>query len=241
MASFTIRNSFLLLFAIVNTLVAISVMYSLIKIDKFKQYFLFLTMENFMWCTAYLYIVAIYEITGKIESKFYLFVIRRVSKYLFSSCWTVVFSYWIYTLMGEDIMQLPTNWILWLLTIYLHFIIGLYMAYEIITNKERHYVKGVFYHDLLILILINIAYSVILITLSQLVDGLKIYTFLNKDLMSIIGYMVSSYMNFIVSYLMYYAIARRYNKGFISTTDEIVASNEWIEDALNSQNEKTIL
>lgn len=241
MVSFTIRNSLLLSFAIINTIAIIFVVYSLIIKNQFKKYFLYLTIENFMWCTAYLYIISIFEILSKTESKFYLFVIRRVSKYLFSSCWTVVFSYWIYTLMGTDVIEIPPNLTLWLMTIYLHFIIGLYMVYEIISNKERHYVKGVFYHDLLILILINIVYSVILITLSQNDKELQIYTFLSKSLISIIGYMVSSYMNFIVSYLMYYSIARRYNKGYVNSSDEILASNESIEDALNYHNDGTIV
>lgn len=143
--------------------------------------------------------------------------------------------------MGTDVIEIPPNLTLWLMTIYLHFIIGLYMVYEIISNKERHYVKGVFYHDLLILILINIVYSVILITLSQNDKELQIYTFLSKSLISIIGYMVSSYMNFIVSYLMYYSIARRYNKGYVNSSDEILASNESIEDALNYHNDGTIV
>lgn len=175
--------------------------------DKF---FLYLTYENLMVCSLYLLLVAYYEITDQEDNASYKFLTHRIGKFVFTACITVVQSYWTYVLMGSDVISFPYSVEAILVSIYVHFIIGLLMLFEISTNK-RSYVKGVFYKDLKLLFLIMVIYTVILVSISKGL-GLFIYDFHKKSIVNILGFNIVSISNMCSSYLLYYALSRRLHK-----------------------------
>jgi hypothetical protein len=122
--------------------------------------------------------------------------------------------------MGENVMNFPKTATDIIISIYLHFVIGVIMGYELLSSQDEHYVKGVFHKDFLVLLLINIVYSSIMIILSKKYD-LKIYKFIQYEVMNIIGYMIVSTLNLIISYLIYYSYVRRYRIGVLIKEGEV--------------------
>lgn len=238
---FNRRTLLLLAFCIINISWIVALFIISVLNGAAGRFFLFLTLENFMFCTAYLVVVTFHEILEKHDSKLYLFFVRRVGKFVFTSCWTVVFSYWIFTFMGGDVMIWINEWYFIIMTLYLHLAIGFIMIFEHLSCSTRHYVKGVFYHDLLILTCIMICYMIVLVFVSKTFE-IYIYEFLRKDLLSTMGYNITSIMNYVVSYLLYYALARRNNIGIIddSLEEDILESKTKIEQN-NDDKEKNLL
>lgn len=216
----TLRTILLLIFSIINTALIVFLLILSVKMNKINKYFLYLTNQNFIWCTVYLFIITLYEIRNKTDSKIYIFIHQRIGKCLFAICLTVVFSFWTYVLMGENVMNFPKTATDIIISIYLHFVIGVIMGYELLSSQDEHYVKGVFHKDFLVLLLINIVYSSIMISLSKKYD-LKIYKFIQYEVMNIIGYMIVSTLNLIISYLIYYSYVRRYRIGVLIKEGEV--------------------
>ena len=211
---FSQRQIILLIICILNiAFFALTLSKSIIK-GRVNTFFLYFTIENFIWCTVYLCFVTTCEILELFDWNAYLFTIRRIGKYLFSTAWTVVSTFWIFTLMGNDIINWKGDLSSILMTSYVHLLIGLFMIYELVSNKERHYVKGVFYKDLIVLLMIFVIYSSLLIIIAK-VSHVYVYDFLKKDIVSCIGYTLSTLTNFICSYLLYYFFIRRFNKGVV--------------------------
>lgn len=205
------RSIILLIGGIFSMIVFIALFIVHIIGGEANKFFLYLTFENLLACSIYLILVAYYEILDKNDSAAYKFLTHRVGKFVFTSCITVVQSYWTYTLMGSDIIPFPQETASILITIYIHFIIGLLMLYEITTNEKRYYLKGLFYRDLRLLISIMIVYTIILMLISK-GYGLYVYDFHKKDVINILGYNIVGISNMCTSYLLYYSLSRRLDK-----------------------------
>lgn len=229
---FNLRLLVLCIFNLINTGIIIGFIINNVCNRSWFYFLLYLTNINLLLCTIYLYLVIIYEILDKTNNKYYLFVIRRLGKLVFTLCWSVVFSYWMYTLMGDDVLPWPDNSLFILFTVYIHFIIGIIIVFEFFTCKTRHYVKGLFYKDLFILSIFVAIYFIILSTIGYKIK-ISGYNFLNKSYVNVIGYTSVSIMNYIVSYLLYYSLARRFNSGVLELQEIGIEDRELIRDINN--------
>lgn len=182
--------------------------------------FLFLTVLNFIACTFYLILVLIIEVSLKQDCYFYKLLTFRIQKYLFCICGTVLLSYWIYSLMGPDIINWVNTTSFYFSTIYMHLIIGISMIYEMLSNSDRKHLTGVFYKDLIVSTVLMVSYSTVLVCVSKL-SNIKVYPFLDKPINQVFGYLIISFINFYVCYLLFYSISRRRNKGKIRDLHEI--------------------
>ena len=222
------RVVLMLTFSVINFLLYITGMIISIKNKELYKFFIHLTVWNLLSSSVYLMIVALFEFYNKESSQIYKFIINRINKYLISTCGTVVFSYWLLFMMGEDVMFRGNGIVYNLGNVYVHLIIGFIFLAEFFTNKNRMYIKGKFFEDLLISIVLMIIYTANILVISKVFLAKKveenihyaIYPFLAKSLVSSIAYSIFICIMYFNSYLLYYALSRRYNNGVISIEEE---------------------
>lgn len=220
--------------SIISLLLFGYLLFIFIKSQNFWKMFLFLTILNFIFTTVFMSIVSICEVLNYELTTFYKFLIHRVEKCVFTINFTVVFGYWNLTMMGKDVMIFESTVTFILNTIIVHFLIGLVILFEVLTNKNRKYVEGKFYIDFFLLGGFMFVYNMVILILAQ-TSGIYIYTFLNKSFIEGLGYSIVLLAFYILSYLLYYVIYRRLNDGKVDY-DTLMSGTTTIYDRTNSNN-----
>lgn len=169
--------------------------------DTWYKFFLLLTMMNLTLESLYLSIVCICEIFHFETKPIYELFVNKIGKYVFSISLNVFFTYWSFTMMGEDVIHWSDSAVKIYFSIILHFVIECFIVIEIITNPNRKHIKGLFKRDLIILLLVMISYSIVLVIEAKNTD-IYAYNFLQKDYINIVGYFSSSVLFLVLSYLI---------------------------------------
>jgi hypothetical protein len=152
--------------------------------------FLFLTIQNFIANTFYFLVMAIYELLMLNNSvnahshKFYKFMRNRFFKFVFILSCSVCSLYWLLYLGGEELMRQEYELLGYLLTIYLHFIVGVYAVLELHFTK-RKYNPEHFIYDLMIVAAYNIMYQIIIVLLAKTTD-IVLYDYLVQPIRMIL-------------------------------------------------------
>ena len=230
------RIVFLSIFNIINIAWIVFLLVVSIINDIINRYFLYLTLLNFISCTIYLCMITIYEMTENEEAFFYKFLVHRISKCVFSTCFTVVLGYWTLTAMGDDVMHWIDSLYFLIMTLYLHLYIGVLIVIEFFSNKQRFYVKGFYWGDLIKLTILLIIYMIVLLSVSKSFE-LYIYDFLKKPLINALGYCLMMVVYFFAGYNIFYSLYRQNHQGHVEYSD-LISNEKFYYEKLTINEEK---
>jgi hypothetical protein len=157
---------------------------------------LFLTLLSFFSSTCYFVIIMIFQMhfyyhirkgsyrEAHREHKLYVFVRERIFKFVFTAEVTVCIAFWGLVLCGPTIMVLGDDVGAILMSVYLHFIIGLQIFMEFMLSKRKLFPE-LFTKDLIILMCMVAVYSTIIIVVAKTSHN-YVYPFLKLEIQQII-------------------------------------------------------
>jgi hypothetical protein len=182
--------------------------------------FLFLTFQNFTLNTFYFTIMCIYEILSHKSKnmkthKFYLFIKNRLFKFVFLMSCSVSAIYWLLYLGGETLMRQEDNIVVFMTSVYLHFIVTVYVFVDIFLT-ERKYNHAHFYADFIISSAYMCIYVGLNIILAKTTD-IVVYNYLSLPMRMVIFITIITSIIGVNVYLLYHKLMTWRNKDSLPT------------------------
>jgi hypothetical protein len=168
---------------------------------------LFLTIQNFIINTFYFFVMAIYELllrnpqANARSHKFYLFMRNRFFKFVFILSCSVCCLYWLLYLGGSEFMRQEHEFSGYLLTFYLHFMVGVFVILEL-HFTTRVYNPDHFKKDLAVCAVLLVAYQMLMVTLAYTTD-IVLYDYLSQPFRMIMFISLMSVLIVFNVYLMF--------------------------------------